>query len=170
MLVIVMGVSGSGKSTVGAALARELGCRFIEGDDFHPPQNRAKMAAGTPLRDEDRWPWLAAVRAEIERTLRDTECAVLACSALKRSYREVLRDGLPGGSCVVFLFGSAELLAARLQRRTGHYFPTDLLSSQMQTLEPPTAEDAVLALDVARPAEEIATSAAAWIRSGAASR
>jgi gluconokinase len=132
MIVVVMGVSGSGKTTIGALLAQRLGCDFIEGDDFHPAANVAKMAAGTPLDDADRLPWLAALNA----TLREKRSAVLACSALKQSYREILLKDIPA-SALVYLHGSFELLQARLKSRQHRYMPASLLQSQFATLEPP---------------------------------
>jgi gluconokinase len=161
-----MGVSGSGKSTVGAALAKRLGWRFIEGDQFHPPQNREKMAAGIPLDDHDRRPWVEAFRAEIDRVIAAEGHAVVACSALKRRYRQTLRDGVPGGGRVVFLHGSRELLLSRVGQRKGHFFPADLLDSQLNALEPPTDEPGSLTFDIAAAAEDIAQAAAAAIGEG----
>jgi carbohydrate kinase (thermoresistant glucokinase family) len=132
MIVVVMGVSGSGKSTLGKLLADRLGLPFLDADEFHPPENVAKMAAGTPLTDEDRWPWLARLNAE----LRKMERAVLACSALKESYRRALTQGL--ADCrIVHLRGGIELIRARLQARRHRYMPASLLESQFATLEPP---------------------------------
>jgi len=132
MRVVVMGVSGSGKTTIGKLLAARLGCTFLDGDDFHPPENVAKMAAGTALTDEDRWPWLE----NLNRNLLESRNAVLACSALKASYRSVLSKGLP--DCrFVHLRGSIELIRARMQERQHRYMPASLLESQFATLEPP---------------------------------
>ena len=132
MIVVVMGVSGSGKTTIGQLLAERLGCEFLDGDDFHPPQNVAKMAAGTPLDDADRRPWLESLNAK----LKARESAVLACSALKQSYRDILARDVP--SCrFVFLNGSIELIGARLRERQHRYMPASLLESQFATLEPP---------------------------------
>ena len=145
MIVVVMGVSGSGKTTIGTLLAQRLGCEFLDGDDFHPPQNVAKMAAGTPLDDADRRPWLEGLNAK----LKSREHAVLACSALKQSYREILAKDIP--LCrFVFLKGSLELIRARLRERQHRYMPASLLESQFATLEPPA--DA-LAVDIAQPPE-----------------
>jgi gluconokinase len=138
VIVIVMGVSGAGKSTVGAALARELGWRFIDADDHHPPANVAKMAAGQPLTDADRAPWLDGLNT----VLRKEKSAVLACSALKQSYRDRLTAGLPGFT-FVFLNGGFELIAARLARRRHRYMPAALLESQFETLEAPQKAIAV---------------------------
>ena len=128
--VVVMGVAGSGKSTVARALARRLGARFVDGDDLHPPQNVAKMAAGTPLTDEDRWPWLAAVRL----ALRADRRVVVACSALTRAYRDALRDA--EGVGFVHLVVSRPVVERRMARRTGHFMGTRMVASQFDTLEP----------------------------------
>ncbi len=145
MIVVVMGVSGSGKSTIGAPLAARLGWEFLDADDFHPPANVEKMAAGQPLEDADRWPWLE----RLNRELRRRENAVLACSALKASYRTVLCKDL---ACrIVHLRGSFELLRARLEERKHRYMPASLLESQFATLEPPA--DAI-DIDVAQPVDE----------------
>lgn len=151
MVVIVMGVSGSGKSTVGRLLAARLGWEFRDGDDFHPPANVAKMRAGTPLNDDDRQPWLLAIQAFMKETMARGAHAVIACSALKTAYRNLL---LRGESWVRFvhLHGSRELIAGRMQSRQGHYMPVTLLDSQLATLEPPT--DA-LVLDIAAAPEEL---------------
>jgi gluconokinase len=136
MIVVVMGVSGSGKTTIGRLLATRLGCEFIDGDDFHPPENVAKMAAGTALSDADRWPWLE----RLNRELAGRSDAVLACSALKESYRSVLSSGLR--DCrFVHLRGSIELIRSRLAERKHRYMPASLLESQFATLEPP--QDAI---------------------------
>ena len=132
MIVVVMGVSGSGKTTVGRLLAERLGWRFIEGDDYHPKENVAKMAAGVPLEDTDRWPWLDA----LNRVLKDAENAVLACSALKEIYRRRLLDGV-AASRVVYLRGSTRLIAERVAARKHRYMPASLLDSQFAALEPP---------------------------------
>ena len=145
MIAIVMGVSGSGKTTIGKALARKLGWRFIEGDDFHPPQNVAKMAAGIPLEDADRQPWLERIHEELRRLEKNGESAVVACSALKHAYRKRLRAGLKALR-FVYLHGSLELIRARVAKRKHRYMPASLLESQFATLEPP--QDA-LAVDVA---------------------
>lgn len=136
MVIIVMGVSGAGKSTVGALLARRLGARFIEGDDRHPPANVEKMRRGTPLDDSDRRPWLAALAAEIRRLRAENANVVAACSALKASYRALLADGIPD---VVFvhLKGDAALIRRRLKARTEHFMPDNLLASQLATLKEP---------------------------------
>ncbi len=132
MIVVLMGVSGSGKTTIGRMLAARLGWRFIEGDDYHPPENVAKMASGTPLSDEDRWPWLERLNA----VLRKEESAVVTCSALKESYRRRLTQGIAEHR-LVYLQGSRELIAARVAARKHRYMPASLLDSQFATLEPP---------------------------------
>jgi gluconokinase len=140
VVVIVMGVSGSGKTTVGQRLAAALGWRFRDADDFHPPGNIAKMTAGIPLTDEDRGPWLAVLRELLQNTLEAGEELVLACSALKRSYRERLTVDAARQRWV-YLHAPRELIAERLKARRGHYMPLALLDSQLMTLEVP--EDAL---------------------------
>ncbi len=141
MIVVVMGVSGAGKTTIGGALARRLGWRFIDADDYHPPENVAKMAAGTPLEDEDRWPWLDG----LNRILRHEKNTVIACSALKEAYRERLTDGL-ANLRIVYLHGTPELIRSRMKARPHRYMPASLLDSQFATLEPPAR---AIAIDVA---------------------
>jgi gluconokinase len=141
--LIVMGVSGSGKSTIGDKLAKRLGWTYEDGDRFHPASNVAKMSAGQPLNDEDRWPWLQAIADEIDRVCAAGSHAVIACSALKRAYRSVLVHGRSDVR-IIFLDGAQELIAGRLARRKGHFMPPGLLASQFKTLEPPgPAEDPV---------------------------
>lgn len=141
MIVIVMGVSGSGKTTVGQRIAAALGWRFRDADDFHPPGNIAKMTAGIPLTDEDRAPWLAVLRELLENTLAADEALVLACSALKRSYRERLSVDAARQRWV-YLRAPRELIAERLKARQGHYMPAAMLDSQLAALEVP--EDALV--------------------------
>ena len=136
MVVIVMGVSGSGKSTIGMMLARDLGCDFRDADDLHPQENRDKMHRGIPLTDEDRRPWLAAVRALIDRYENAGTNLVIACSALKEAYRKTLTDGVHDVR-IVYLKGSMELIAQRLAARHGHFFDAGLLRSQFDALEEP---------------------------------
>jgi len=140
MIVLVMGVAGVGKTTIGEALAAARGWRFIDADAYHPPQNVAKMKAGIPLEDADRWPWLSRLNKE----LKQFEHAVLACSALKASYRERLAQGLKDFR-IVYLHGARGLIHARMQSRS-HFMPAALLESQFAALEPPA--DAI-AIDVA---------------------
>ena len=134
--LVVMGVSGSGKSTIAKKLAERLGWVFEDGDRFHPASNVAKMSAGQPLTDEDRWPWLQAIADEIDRVCKAGERAVIACSALKQAYRDVLVHGRRDVR-IVFLSGTQALIADRLARRKGHFMPPGLLDSQFRTLEPP---------------------------------
>ncbi|MEO7099192.1 MAG: gluconokinase [Luteolibacter sp.] len=141
-VIIVMGVAGSGKSTVGALLASRNGGDFHDADDFHPPANIAKMAVGIPLDDSDRAPWLARLRKEvIDATLADG-FSVLACSALKKSYREQLGVGT-SGVALVYLKGDAATLGARLASRTGHFMKSGMLESQLATLEEPFADEGI---------------------------
>jgi gluconokinase len=140
MIIIVAGVSGSGKTTVGAMLAGRLRWRFADGDDFHPAANIEKMRAGVPLTDADRWPWLRAIAAWMDERIARDESAVVACSALKRSYRDVLLDGRPDVR-LVFLMVDREVLSKRLAARHGHFFNAELLSSQLDTLEPPQPDE-----------------------------
>ena len=132
MIVLVMGVSGSGKNTIGEPLAQRLGWKFIDGDDYHPPENVKKMAAGIPLQDEDRWPWLDRLNA----VLKKERQAVVACSALKEAYRKRLLAGIPDFA-IVHLRGSFELIRSRVEARKHRYMPASLLKSQFDTLEPP---------------------------------
>ncbi|MBK5958035.1 gluconate kinase [Rhodoplanes elegans] len=150
MIVVLMGVSGSGKTTIGMLLAAKLGCGFSDADSFHPPANVEKMRAGVALNDDDRWPWLLALRKAIE----DWEARgldhVLACSALKQAYREILAPW--GDVTFVYLKGSAELIAPRLAARTGHYMNPALLDSQFATLEEPAG---AVTVDIANTPDEI---------------
>jgi gluconokinase len=153
-VLVIMGVSGSGKSTVAALLAGQLGWDLAEGDDMHPDENVAKMHAGHPLTDEDRWPWLETVASWISEHTMAGKPGIITCSALKRIYRDVLR-----GNHVVFvhLVGSKDEIGRRLIARTGHYMPAGLLDSQVATLEPPGPDENVLEIDVAlKPAAEAA--------------
>jgi gluconokinase len=133
--LVVMGVSGAGKTTLALELVRWLGWDYAEGDDFHPTANVEKMRDGHPLDDNDRWPWLRALGAWIGEHEREERSAIVTCSALKRSYRDVLRDGHPS-AFFVHVTGSAELLLSRVENRRGHYMPASLLDSQLETLEP----------------------------------
>ncbi len=135
-----MGVSGAGKSTIGEKLAERLGWKFEDGDRFHPASNVAKMSAGQPLTDEDRWPWLRAIADEIARVCKATGHVVIASSALKRAYRDILVHGRPDVR-IVYLKGTQDLIASRLALRKNHFMPPGLLESQFKTLEPPDASE-----------------------------
>jgi gluconokinase len=139
-VVLVMGVSGSGKTTVGAALARRVGWPFLDADDMHPPANVAKMAAGVPLDDSDRLPWLKRIAEWIADRRSAGQAAVVGCSALKRAYRDRLRGADPD-LVVVHLAGERDQLEARLAQRRGHFFPAALLDAQLADLEPPAADE-----------------------------
>jgi gluconokinase len=152
--LIVMGVSGSGKTTIGEKLATRLGWTYEDADRFHPASNVAKMSAGHPLTDEDRWPWLKAIAAEIDRVCEAGEHLVIGCSALKRTYRDVLVHGRTDVR-LVYLEGTQALIADRLSRRKGHFMPPGLLTSQFATLEPPTSDEQVLRVSIDAPVEAI---------------
>ncbi|NVJ20720.1 MULTISPECIES: gluconokinase [Myxococcus] len=151
MVVIIMGVSGAGKTTVGKALAASLGWRFLDADDLHPRSNVAKMSAGVPLTDEDRWPWLDLVRGQLQTALERGEDLVLASSALKRTYRDRLEVD-PKQTRWVYLNAPRAVLASRLGKRHGHFMPPSLLDSQLATLEVPTQ---ALEVDVSPPPPEV---------------
>jgi gluconokinase len=153
VIAIIFGVSGAGKTTVGKLLARELGWSFIEADDFHPAANIKKMRSGHPLTDKDRWPWLERLRQQVERSLFAGENAVLACSALKRAYRDRLCVG--DEVKFVFLRGDYALVAKQLRRRHGHFMNTALLQSQFDDLEEPQPDENVLTIELGRTPEEI---------------
>ena len=152
--LVVMGVSGSGKSTIAERLAARLGWRYEDGDKYHPPANVAKMSAGHPLTDEDRWPWLQAIADEIDRTCTQGERAVVACSALKHAYRDTLVHGR-NDVRIVFLNGTHDLIAARLAARKGHFMPPGLLTSQFKTLEPPQPTERPITVSIDAPVEAI---------------
>ena len=154
MIVVMAGVSGSGKSTVGALLAGRLGWAFADGDSFHPAANVAKMAAGIPLTDDDRWPWLSAIAAWMDERAAAGDSGVVACSALKRAYRDVLLAGRPGAR-LVFLNIGPEVDATRLTARHGHFFPSGLLDSQFDDLEVPRPPETVLVVPADGTPEEL---------------
>jgi len=154
LVVVVMGVSGSGKSTVGRELAARLGVPYAEGDDFHPPANVAKMASGQPLTDTDRWPWLRALAGWI--TEHSASGGVVTCSALKRAYRDLLR-GAAVRVWFLHLAGDRSVLAPRLAARAGHFMPASLLDSQLADLEPLGPDEPGLTVDVTAAPVEIAT-------------
>lgn len=160
--VVVMGVSGSGKSTIAAELAGRMNWRFADADDFHPESNVAKMAAGTPLTDDDRWPWLRALTDWMAESADRGESTVLACSALRRSYRDVLRD-CPPGVAFVHLAGPAEVILARMRSRQDHFMPAALLESQIATLEPLEPDEHGIVLDLAQARESLVDAAEEWL-------
>ena len=154
LAIVVMGVSGCGKTTVASRLARRLQWDFVEADTFHPAANVEKMRAGIPLGDDDRWPWLDAIAAWIDAARAKGRPCIVACSALKRSYRERLAHG-HGDVRFVYLRGSFETVAARMVGRTGHYMPASLLQSQYQTLEEPGADENAIVLSIESPADAL---------------
>ena len=153
MIVIVFGVSGAGKTTIGKLLAEHLGWRFYEADDFHPRANIEKMRSGHPLTDEDRWPWLERLREQITRSLTAKENVVLACSALKRAYRERLR--VSDDVKFVFLRGDYALIEQQLRRRRGHFMNPALLQSQFADLEEPEPDEDAITIELGRAPEEL---------------
>lgn len=155
-VIVVMGVSGSGKTTVAAMVAGALHCPFLEGDDLHPPANVAKMRSGTPLDDDDRLPWLKAIAAEIDRWRQRGKSGVVTCSALKRTYREIIVGDRPE-VVLVYLKGSRDLIHHRMAQRHEHFMPLALLDSQFATLEEPGPDEAPIVVDIGgRPAEIVA--------------
>jgi len=154
-LYVIMGVAGSGKSTIGAQLARALDIEFVEGDDLHPPDNVKRMAAGTALTDDDRRGWLIAIAARLREAKRAGVGLVASCSALKRSYRDVLRSGGAADVRFVYLAGSRALLAERLATRRGHFMPASLLESQLSTLEEPSPDEHAWMCDIRETPETI---------------
>lgn len=159
MRIVVMGVSGCGKSTVGRALAERLAIPYVEGDALHPAANVEKMRIGIPLNDDDRWPWLDKVGA----TLAGNAAAVVTCSALKRRYRDRIRQHTAGHVHFIHLVGSRDLIASRMAKREGHYMPLSLLDSQFAALEAPGPDEA-LALDIALPFDALVESAVAYMK------
>lgn len=160
---IVMGVSGSGKSRVGMLLAQALQARFIEGDAFHPDENLAKMSSGIPLADADRAGWLRLLHAELVHAKAAGESVVLACSALKRAYRDLLR-GAGDDACFVHLHGDPSLIAARMAARSGHFMPLSLLDSQLRDLEPLQPDECGVTLDLRATPEALVAQALAALR------
>jgi gluconokinase len=165
--LIVMGVSGSGKSTIAASLAERLNWVYEDGDRFHPASNVAKMSAGQPLTDEDRWPWLQAIADEIDRVCESGGHVVIACSALKRAYRDVLVHGRDDVR-IVYLKGAQLLIADRLARRKGHFMPPGLLDSQFQTLEPPAAGENPITVSIDAQVETIVEDIVRQLKTGSA--
>ena len=152
--LIVMGVAGSGKTTIAQALAGRIGWAFKDGDLFHPASNVEKMRSGHPLTDEDRWPWLRSIADEIDRTREARGRIIIACSALKRGYRDIL-IGNRRGVQLIYLKGSRDLIRQRLQARRGHFMPPELLDSQFATLEEPTPDERAIAADVSSTVDAI---------------
>lgn len=155
MIVVLFGVAGCGKTTVGRLLAGKTGANFVDADALHPPKNIERMASGLALTDEDRRPWLERVRARMDEATQRSEKLVVACSALKKRYRDFLRKDFPGELVFVYLRGAPEEIGERLAKRTGHFMPTALLRSQFDALEEPAAGEA-FAVDIDRSPEEIA--------------
>ena len=163
VVLVVMGVSGSGKSTVARAIVQRTGWRFQEGDELHPQANVARMRAGVPLTDADRWPWLRAIAAVIDEWRAERVSGVVACSALKRSYRDILVGGRANVR-LAYMRGSREVIDARLLARRGHFMPESLLDSQFATLEEPAADEHPIVLDITQPAAELAVQTLAELR------
>ncbi len=153
-IAVMMGVSGSGKTTIAEGVAQREGWTLLEGDKFHPAANVEKMSHGHPLTDEDRWPWLRAIAAEIDALRARGESAVVACSALKRAYRDILIGGRPD-VVLVYLRGDKDLIAARMAARKGHFMPPALLDSQFATLEEPGPDERPIVVSIAPPPEAI---------------
>ncbi len=154
-LYVMMGVAGSGKSTIGAQLARALGIEFVEGDDLHPPDNVQRMAAGIPLTDDDRDGWLLAIAARLRTAKRAGVGLVVSCSALKRSYRDLLRSKGDKDVHFVYLAGNPALLAERMANRRGHFMPPSLLDSQLAILEEPSPDEGAWVCDIRETPETI---------------
>ncbi len=147
LIIVLMGVSGCGKSTTGEELCGALGWPFRDADSFHPAANIAKMSRGLPLSDDDRWPWLAAIGQWMDVRLAEGHCGIVSCSALKRAYRDILLAGRPAVR-LVHLVGDQDLIAKRLRRRKGHFMPTSLLRSQFAALEVPVADERPVTISV----------------------
>jgi gluconokinase len=163
MIIVVMGVCGCGKTTIGQKLAERLDAAFVEGDELHPASNKDKMAAGIPLDDDDREPWLDAIAAKAAELLSRAPCLVVSCSALKRSYRDRLRTAGQDLK-LVYLTGSKSLLQARMNERRGHFMPPGLLDSQLATLQVPEADETAIRLDIAEPPDAIVERAFAFLK------
>lgn len=159
-----MGVAGSGKTTIGTQLARALGSPYLEGDSFHAPEAIAKMRAGQPLTDEDRWPWLDRIGAAMHSEIAAHGIAVAACSALKRRYRDRLRQTIGQPVRFVYLEAGRDELSRRLAARHGHFMPSSLIPSQLEALEPPTPDEQVLTLDAQQPPVALADQIQAWLK------
>jgi carbohydrate kinase (thermoresistant glucokinase family) len=163
VIVIMGGVAGSGKTTIGAMLAGRLNWRFADADDFHPAANVAKMHAGVPLTDEDRWPWLRAIAAWMDARISAGESAVVACSALKRAHRDLLLGGRPS-AWVVFLSVDRARLADRLAIRGGHFFPRDLLDSQLDAVELPGPDERAVVIEEREGPAATVEQIVSWLR------
>ncbi|RCS22810.1 gluconokinase [Phyllobacterium salinisoli] len=150
--IVLMGVAGCGKSAVGAALAARLGATYLDGDYLHPPENIAKMSRGEPLTDEDRWPWLTLVG---QRLTEPDDILILGCSALKRRYRDQIRDKAGAPVTFVHLSGTKHLITARMSARAGHFMPPSLIDSQFAVLEPPAADEKAITVDIDKPLEAL---------------
>lgn len=146
--VIVMGVAGCGKTTIGTLLADRLGAQFLDGDDLHPPANVAKMSSGAPLTDEDRWPWLDRIGVAIEQAVQSQGRVVVACSALRRVYRERLTNACDAPPLFVHLSGTPDLIGERMAARSSHFMPVQLLDSQFAALEPPCPDENAISIDI----------------------
>ena len=153
-VIIVMGVSGSGKTTVANSLAQRLGWQSLEGDTFHPKANVVKMSAGIPLTDADRWPWLQAIATRIDALREEGQSVVVACSALKRAYRAILLDGQPD-AILLYLRGTKTLIAERMKERHNHFMPPALLDSQFATLEEPGVDEDPVVVDIGAAADSV---------------
>jgi gluconokinase len=156
---VVMGVASCGKTSVGEELARRLAVDFVEGDRLHPRANVTKMSAGIPLTDDDRWPWLTLVGE----TLRGPGGRIVSCSALKRAYRKHITEHAGRPVSFVFLGGNSDMLEHRISERKGHFMPPSLLASQLAILERPGPDERAIAFDIAKPIEDIAAQASAWL-------
>jgi len=161
--IIIMGVSGSGKSTLGGLLAEALGCRFLEGDSFHDEAAVAKMRAGRPLNDEDRWPWLDRLGNAMSEAITTDELVVAACSALKTSYRKRLCHAVRAPLLFILPDADREELVRRLNNRPGHYMPASLLTSQLDALERPGVDELALILDTSQPPAALCEASLAWL-------
>lgn len=163
--IVVMGVSGSGKTTLGQALASEIGCPFLEGDELHLPASIEKMSSGIPLQDEDRWEWLERVGRRVGNDARVSGAAVITCSALKRSYRDLIRRSANCPTLFVVLIGSKEVIVDRVARRKGHYMPSSLVDSQFSSFEQPEADEHALILSSTDSRASLLHQALGWLTS-----